>query len=104
MSISLHGGYAYTSTKRDASRREFRFVPADEPPIPVTQQRPAYLLSDFDIYTYNIQLTETSGQAGAAASEDGLDIHAGNGKVEAAVAAVVKIGRAHDLAQFTNAH
>src|SRR3546814_3404489 len=28
MSISLHGGYAYTSTKRDASRREFRFVPA----------------------------------------------------------------------------
>src|SRR3546814_624709 len=67
MSISLHGGYAYTSTKRDASRREFRFVPADELPIPVTQQRPDYLLSDFNIYTYNIQLTETSGQAGAAA-------------------------------------
>src|SRR3546814_9214750 len=59
MSISLHGGYAYTSTKRDASRREFRFVPADELPIPVTQQRPDYLLSDFNIYTYNIQLTET---------------------------------------------
>src|SRR3546814_11055512 len=51
MSISLHGGYAYTSTKRDASRREFRFVPADELPIPVTQQRPDYLLSDFNIYT-----------------------------------------------------
>src|SRR3546814_20928519 len=85
MSISLHGGYAYTSTKRDASRREFRFVPADELPIPVTQQRPDYLLSDFNIYTYNIQLNETTGQAGAAAYEVGLDIHSGNGQVEADV-------------------
>src|SRR3546814_5857787 len=38
MSISRHGGYAYTSTKRDASRREFRFVPADELPIPVRSE------------------------------------------------------------------
>ncbi|ODU21887.1 MAG: TonB-dependent receptor [Sphingomonas sp. SCN 67-18] len=85
MNITVHGGYAYTSTKRDASRREFRFVPADELPIPVTQQRPDYLLSDFNIYTYDIQLTETSGQAGAAAYEAGLDIHAGYGQVEAEV-------------------
>src|SRR3546814_19994743 len=81
MSISLHGGYAYTSTKRDASRREFRFVPADELPIPVTQQRPDYLLSDFNIYTSNIKLTETSGQAGAAAYEAVLDTHPGYGQV-----------------------
>src|SRR3546814_9493500 len=80
MSISLHGGYAYTSTKRDASRREFRFVPADELPIPVPQQRPDYLLSDYNIYTYNIQLTETSGQAGAAAYESGSAIGQGSGR------------------------
>src|SRR3546814_20284237 len=54
--------------------------------FPYTTLFRSYLLSDFNIYTYNIQLTETSGQAGAAAYEAGLDIHAGYGQVEAEVA------------------
>lgn len=74
---SLTAGYAYSDTTRSAFRREFRFVPDGDLPLAVAQQRPDFLLSDFNIYTYGIGLTETSGQTGAAAYDAGLRTHAG---------------------------
>lgn len=89
--ITLSAGYVYSKTERDAVRREFRFVPAGGPLGPVAEQRPDYLLSDYNIYTYNIQLTETSGQSGAAAYKAGLDVHAGYVQVEAEVVPLLRI-------------
>ncbi|RJF92944.1 TonB-dependent receptor domain-containing protein [Sphingomonas cavernae] len=83
MPITLSAGYAYTKTERDSVRREFRFVPAGAPLGPVAQERPDYLLSDFNIYTHNIQLTETSGQSGAAAYSADLEVQAGYAQFEA---------------------
>lgn len=77
INASLTAGYAYSDTKRDAFRREFRFQPDSDLPFAVAQQRPDFLLSDFNIYTYGIGITETSGQTGAAAYEAGLRTHAG---------------------------
>ena len=77
LSASITAGYAYSDTTRDAFRREFRFQPDGELPFAVAQQRPDFLLSDFNIYTYGIGITETSGQTGAAAYEAGLRTHAG---------------------------
>lgn len=75
--LSVTAGYAYVDTQRDALRREFRFIANEELSIAVAQQRPDFLLSDFNIYTYNIGITETSGQTGAAAYDAGLRVHAG---------------------------
>ncbi len=77
LSASLTAGYAYTDTVRDAYRREFRFLPEGDLPLAVAQQRPDFLLSDFNIYTYGIGITETSGQTGSAAYDAGLRTHAG---------------------------
>lgn len=89
--ITISAGYAYSKTRRDAERREFRFVPAGGPLGPVAEQRPDYLLSDYNIYTYNIQLTETSGQSGAAAYKAGLDVHAGYAQVEAEIVPLLRL-------------
>ena len=91
MPIKLSAGYAYSKTERDAERREFRFVPAGGALGAVAQERPDYLLSDYNIYTYNIQLTETSGQSGAAAYNAGLEVHAGYGQVEAEPTPLVRV-------------
>lgn len=83
MPIALTVGYSYLDNKRDSVRRDFRYSPVDALPPEVSQQRPDFLLSDFNIFTYDILLTETSGAAGAAAYEAGLKVHAGYGQVEA---------------------
>jgi len=75
--LVLSTGYAYFDNERSSTRRDFRFTPLDVLPFEVAQQRPDYLLSDFNIYTYNIVLTEVSGTAGAAAYDAGLRVHAG---------------------------
>ena len=81
MPVTLQAGYAYNDNQRTSSRREFRFIPADGSlNSGVAQERPDYLLSDYNIYTYNILLTETSGQSGAAAYDAGLRVHAGYGQ------------------------
>lgn len=77
MDLVLSAGYAWLDNQRNSTRRDFRFVPIDELPIEVAQQRPDYLLSDFNIYTYDIVLTEVSGTAGAAAYDADLETHAG---------------------------
>jgi outer membrane receptor protein involved in Fe transport len=74
---SVSAGYAYFDNTRSSIRRDFRFLPVDALNPSVAQQRPDFLLSDFNIYNYNILLTETSGNAGAAAYDAGLRVHAG---------------------------
>lgn len=91
MPVSLTAGYAYTDTQRSAFRRDFRFLPAGTLNLAVAQQRPDYLLSDYNIQTYNILLTETSGQSGAAAYDAALKVHAGYAQVEAEVVPSVRV-------------
>ncbi|HEX8125230.1 MAG TPA: TonB-dependent receptor [Allosphingosinicella sp.] len=80
---TLSAGYAYTDNRRDSSRYQFQyFRPEGALPIAVAQERPDYLLSDFNIYNYNIQLRDISGAEGAAAYEAGLRIHAGYAQAE----------------------
>lgn len=80
--ITISAGYAYNDNKRNSIRRDFRFLSADGAlNAAVAQQRPDFLLSDYNIYTYNILLQETSGQSGAAAYDAGLKVHAGYGQI-----------------------
>jgi len=89
--LTLSVGYAYTDNSRSASRRDFRYQALDALPGAVAQERPDYLLSDYNIYTYDIFLVETSGAAGVAAYDAGLKVHAGYGQVEAELADGLKV-------------
>lgn len=81
--VTLSAGYAYTDTQRTSSRYQFQyFRPDGALPLGVAQERPDFLLSDFNIYTFDIQLRDISGSEGAAAYEAGLRIHAGYGQAE----------------------
>ncbi len=75
-------GYAYSDNQRSSVRRDYRYQSANALPISVAQQRPDFLLSDFNVYTYGIILNETSATAGAARYDAGLTVHAGYGMVE----------------------
>jgi TonB-dependent receptor len=81
--LALSAGYAYTDNSRTSSRRDFRYQSADALPDGVSQQRPDYLLSPFNIQAYDIYLAEVSAAAGVAKYEASLRIHAGYGQVEA---------------------
>ena len=84
MPVTLSAGYNYTRTDREASRFQFQyFRPDGALPIEVAQERPDFLLSDFNVYTYNIQLRDVSGAEGAAAYEADLRVHAGYAQAEA---------------------
>jgi outer membrane receptor protein involved in Fe transport len=92
---TLSAGYAYNKTERSASRYQFQyFRPEGALPIQIAQQRPDFLLSDFNVYTSNIQLRDISGAEGAAAYEADLRVHAGYAQAE------VDIGDTGFRAQF----
>ena len=81
--ITVSAGYAYQQTERSASRYQFQyFRPDGALPLAVSQLRPDYLLSDFNVYTYNIQLRDVSGVEGSAAYDADLRVHAGYGQIE----------------------
>lgn len=81
--VTLSAGYAYTRTDRSASRFQFQyFRPDGALPVTVAQERPDFLLSDFNIYTYNIQLRDVSGAEGTAAYDADLVVHAGYAQAE----------------------
>ena len=81
--VTLSGGYAYTKNERTASRYQFQyFSPEGALPIAVAQERPDYLVSDYNIYTYGIELRDVSGAEGAAAYRADLEVHAGYGQAE----------------------
>ena len=84
MPITVSGGYYYLQTDRTSSRYQFQyFRPDGALPLGVAQERPDFLLSDFNVYTYNIQLRDISGEAGAAAYDADLTVHAGYAQLEA---------------------
>jgi TonB-dependent receptor len=85
--VTLSTGYNYAKTKRDASRYQFQyFRPEGALPLGVAQERPDFLLSDFNIYTYGIELRDVSGAEGAAAYTADLEVHAGYLQAEADLA------------------
>jgi outer membrane receptor protein involved in Fe transport len=81
--FALSAGYTFFDNTRESVRRDFRFLPQSSLALEVAQQRIDFLLSDFNVNTYDILLTDTSGSAGAAAFEAGLRIHAGYLEAEA---------------------
>jgi outer membrane receptor protein involved in Fe transport len=82
--VTLSAGYSYTQTKRNAFRFDFDyFRPDGALPLPVAQERPDFLVSDFNINFYDIQLRDVSGAEGTAAYDAELTVNAGYGQVEA---------------------
>ncbi|WP_438729046.1 TonB-dependent receptor domain-containing protein [Parasphingorhabdus sp. DH2-15] len=64
--VTLKTGYAYTRNTRDSLRRDFEFVPAgDALPAEVSQQRIDFLLSDFNVQEFDVEVQEFFGVAGA---------------------------------------
>jgi TonB-dependent receptor len=84
--VTLSAGYGYTKTERQSSRYQYQFFrPEGALPIAVAQERPDYLVSDYNIYTYGIQLRDVSTTEGAAAYGADLEVHAGYAQAEAEV-------------------
>lgn len=77
MKITATAGYAYSDTSRTSTRREFAYRPSAALDLAVAQERPDYLLSDYNIYTYNILLVDLSSASGAAKYDAGLEVNAG---------------------------
>ncbi|HUE78638.1 MAG TPA: TonB-dependent receptor [Sphingomicrobium sp.] len=75
--ITLSAGYAYTDNTRSALRRDFDYFPNIALGLAVAQERIDYLLSDFNVFTYDILLRETTGGLGSAAYDAALTVNAG---------------------------
>ncbi|WP_422344617.1 TonB-dependent receptor domain-containing protein [Parasphingorhabdus sp.] len=84
--INFTAGYSYYLNDRDAERRDFRFVPANGLDNPFDQQRIDFLLSDFNIFTQEIELREVAAQTSVPAYTAELEIHGGYGQVDAELA------------------
>jgi outer membrane receptor protein involved in Fe transport len=89
--VTLSAGYNFLKNDRRSTRRDFRYSPLDVLPFPVAQERPDYLLSDYNIYTYDIVLTDISGTAGAARYEADLQVHGAYAQVEAEPLAQLRV-------------
>ncbi|MDB5690002.1 MAG: hypothetical protein JWL91_1878 [Sphingomonas bacterium] len=82
--IRLSAGYGYTRSERTASRYVFDYLAANGAvPIAVAQERPDYLVSDYNMYTYNVRLIDASGSQGTAAYDASMRVHAGYAQIEA---------------------
>ncbi|MDQ3471830.1 MAG: TonB-dependent receptor, partial [Pseudomonadota bacterium] len=75
--ITLSAGYAYTDNTRTAIRRDFEYFPNQALNVAVAQERIDFLLSDANVYLYDILLRETTGGLGSAAYDAGLTVNAG---------------------------
>lgn len=73
-------GYAYSDNQRTSSRFDYRFNVNGVLPFQVTQQRPDFLLSDFNVYSFGIILNTTS--TTAPVYDAGLTVNAGYGQLE----------------------
>lgn len=101
---TISAGLAYSKTKRQSERYQFQFFrPAGALGLAVAQERPDYLLSDYNIYTYNIQLRDISGAEGSRAYNAGLEIKAAYGQAELELATGLRLQagvRYEDAEQF----
>lgn len=77
MPTTFSAGYAYTDNTRQAIRRDFEWFPTIALPISVAQERIDFLLSDANVYLWNVLLRETTGGLGSAAYDAGLKVNAG---------------------------
>jgi outer membrane receptor protein involved in Fe transport len=103
--IRASAGFTYYNNDRTSERRDYTYRTADGSalPIEVAQQRPDFLLSDFNVYLYDVVLEETSGSEGAALYDAGLETFAGYVNFDAEVADGVKVTggvRYEDGSQF----
>lgn len=89
--ITASAGLSYYKNDRSAQRREFRYTPLDALPFPVTQQRPDYLLSDYNVHTWDIVLTDVSSAAGVAAYEADLEVFGAYAQVEAELVPTLRL-------------
>ncbi|MEZ5710351.1 MAG: TonB-dependent receptor [Blastomonas sp.] len=95
----ISAGYAYSDTSRSAVRRDFEYELLGGFPFPVQQERPDFLLSDFNIYglytpddlTDGIYLQESGTQAGFQAYDASLKIHGVYAKIEAEIVPYVTV-------------
>ncbi len=78
--IRLTAGYAFSQALRQSERFDYRYQSNAALPLAVAQQRPDFLLSDFNVYTYGIALNTVSTVAPRYTA--GLTVHAGYGQVE----------------------
>ncbi len=78
--VRVTGGYAYNDSQRVSSRFDYRYNVNSALPGGVTQQRPDFLQSDYNIYTYGIVLNTIS--TTAPVYEAGLRVHAGYGQID----------------------
>lgn len=101
--FTVSAGYAYTDTARTSYRYFFRFVGPNNGPVnqAVSQQRPDYLLSDYNLQTYGITLRNESTGTGAAAYDASLKVHAGylQGEAELADGLRVSAGVRYETAK-----
>lgn len=84
--VNFTFGYSYYLNDRQAQRRDFRFVPVNGLPNPIEQERIDFLLSDFNIFTHEIELREVAAQTSVPAYEAQLEIHGGYGQFDAELA------------------
>lgn len=84
--INFTVGYSYYLNDRQAQRRDFRFVPVNGLPNPIEQERIDFLLSDYNIFTHEIELREVAAQTSVPAYEAQLKIHGGYGQFDAELA------------------
>jgi outer membrane receptor protein involved in Fe transport len=76
--VTLSAGGNYSKSERASSRYQFQyFRPEGALRLEVSQQRPDFLLSDFNIDQFNIQLRDVSGAEGSAAYDADLEIRGG---------------------------
>ncbi|WCT74074.1 TonB-dependent receptor [Sphingomonas naphthae] len=88
----ISGGYSYNRNSRTSYRYVFDYVSGSGAlPLNASQQRPDFLVSDYNIYTYNIRLIDASGSQGTAAYDAGLTVHAGYGQIEGELAKGLRI-------------
>jgi TonB-dependent receptor len=73
-------GYAYTQSERTSERFDYRYQSNAALPGAVTQQRPDFLLSDFNVFTYGIALQTIS--TVSPRYDAALTTHAGYAQVE----------------------
>jgi len=82
MPATISIGYAISDNTRSALRRDFEYFPAGALNFAVAQERIDFLLSDYNIYAYDILLRETTGGLGSAAYAAALTVNAGYGMIE----------------------
>lgn len=86
-------GYSYLDNTRDATRRTFRYFPQNGIPLEVAQQRPDFLLSDFNAANFGVLLQETTAaiNLGAPSYVADLTVHAAYLQLEAEVLDAVSL-------------